>query len=875
MSNARRPEVFISATSADLRSCRELIKQALLTLGCVPVEQTNFPPDYRTVRDMLRAKIQACDAVIHLAGIVYGAEPQSRMADEPRRSYTQMEYDLARELKKPLYVFVCGEDFAYDEHTPEPEDKRALQQAHREAVATGETLRYKVHTRDELALKVRELQTAVEKLGEDLRKARSWLGRGVAVGLILAAALGGGFWWLKQRADTQDASVRDQAKRAEHTEARVAGLETELEKQRRYLKSVADAFTAMQSQLRKLQLNDAMVLDRAIATVAEHEGVPTEELRKGIDLFVAAVRSDPAAGFVDQALAAFAEQNFQAAALAAGEAAQIARRKRLAAEQLVSEGEKTYAAAAAEECEYFKLQGQSYLADSNYDAAAKAFTAALAVLPPNAKPAFAGRLHADLGIALVSSRERQSGANLADTYARAETAFTEARRLISPTEAPGTWSRASIGLATLWIVRSSHVDGPTTIALENRAMDLLHELLQQLPPSLDPRESAYVELFLAEVLLDRARFRVGLELIAILDEARAAADKALQYYQRDKSSMEWAFAQLSLAGIKVMLADSGAPDARRLRQESDQTILDALTILNREDFPGFWAASQRNLSLSHSNAAKEPGADKAAELAAAITHVRAALEVFTRDKDPREWADAMNSLGIYLHAQADIAASTEAPALLAESIATFRAALEIHTREQFPQNWAQVQNNLGRALLAAAAYAEPAEAGALIESAIATYREALKIRTREHFPKYWSKTQRNLAIALVDQARVLSGKAAADAYFESIKTRIPLLDFYKEQNLITDWAYTQADVSYAYMMVANMLDRPHLLLRLSCDAMWLALENLPEENGTEWFEDRMAWLQRTEQRLAKAGLPREQAKPATTTGDSDDPATSR
>ncbi len=103
-----RPEIFISAASGDLRSCRQLIKEALLTLGCVPVEQTNFPPDAATVREMLRTKISACHAVVHLAGEVYGAEPQERKPDDPRRSYTQLEYDIGRELKKPVYVFVCG-----------------------------------------------------------------------------------------------------------------------------------------------------------------------------------------------------------------------------------------------------------------------------------------------------------------------------------------------------------------------------------------------------------------------------------------------------------------------------------------------------------------------------------------------------------------------------------------------------------------------------------------------------------------------------------------------------------------------------------------------------------------------------------------------
>src|SRR5580698_558953 len=100
----QRPEIFVSATSGDLRSCRQLIKEALLTLGCVPVEQTNFPPDAHTVREMLRLRIAACHAMVHVAGEYFGAEPSKRGPQHPRRSYTQMEYDLARQLKKPIYV---------------------------------------------------------------------------------------------------------------------------------------------------------------------------------------------------------------------------------------------------------------------------------------------------------------------------------------------------------------------------------------------------------------------------------------------------------------------------------------------------------------------------------------------------------------------------------------------------------------------------------------------------------------------------------------------------------------------------------------------------------------------------------------------------
>jgi|SRR5208337_210972 len=42
-----RKEVFISATSADLGSYRQVAKEAVLTLGAYPIEERNFPTDYR------------------------------------------------------------------------------------------------------------------------------------------------------------------------------------------------------------------------------------------------------------------------------------------------------------------------------------------------------------------------------------------------------------------------------------------------------------------------------------------------------------------------------------------------------------------------------------------------------------------------------------------------------------------------------------------------------------------------------------------------------------------------------------------------------------------------------------------------------------
>jgi len=145
------PKVFISATSGDLGSIRQVVKETLLTINCHPVEQTNFAPDWRTVEGMLRAKIEDCQALIHIVGMRYGAEPDPATlpSGTPRRSYTQMEYQIGLRLHEQrsdagfrVYAFVCPEDFPYDVPLdpqgnplpPEDADKATLQLAHRDAL---------------------------------------------------------------------------------------------------------------------------------------------------------------------------------------------------------------------------------------------------------------------------------------------------------------------------------------------------------------------------------------------------------------------------------------------------------------------------------------------------------------------------------------------------------------------------------------------------------------------------------------------------------------------------------------------------------------------------------------------------------------------
>jgi hypothetical protein len=155
---AEHAEVFISATTSDLRSYRRAIKDALLTLQIFPIEETNFALAYGQLIMMLRELIGRCDAVIHLAGFHYGAEPPLRPSDQQRRSYTQIEYDIAEELGKRVYLFLAADHCEFDERPVQTEEEQALQLAHRHAIEQCGDIYYRFASREELESRIRELR---------------------------------------------------------------------------------------------------------------------------------------------------------------------------------------------------------------------------------------------------------------------------------------------------------------------------------------------------------------------------------------------------------------------------------------------------------------------------------------------------------------------------------------------------------------------------------------------------------------------------------------------------------------------------------------------------------------------------------------------
>jgi tetratricopeptide (TPR) repeat protein len=308
----RDTRVFISAVTRELGSVRELVRKGLEKNDYHPVEQRSFSLSHRKVKDKLRWRIASCDSVVHIAGHCYGAEPKYRPADAPRRSYTQLEYDMAVELGKPVYVFLTGERFPTDSYKPEAAELRKLQEAHRQHLTSTDGDYTRVDSREELDHEVRSLQLKVERLEEELQQVdrkvaviggrlRGWL---VAVALLGIVALGTvGFVGWRQQVEHQAQKLeraKQERERAEQERERIAAeaARKEAETVEKVQQEFAERFLQQLLSNRKVPAEEAR--QRALSELPALVKLPLAEIESLIN------RRIPLQSPLDRARAALA-----------------------------------------------------------------------------------------------------------------------------------------------------------------------------------------------------------------------------------------------------------------------------------------------------------------------------------------------------------------------------------------------------------------------------------------------------------------------------------------------------------------------------------------------------------------------------------------
>ena len=109
----KRYQVFISSTYEDLKEERSAVIQALLASDYIPAGMELFPASNENQWSLIKNVINECDYYILIIGGRYGS------TNKEGKSYTQLEYEYAKEIGKPLAAFIFDKpEILPDEKTP-------------------------------------------------------------------------------------------------------------------------------------------------------------------------------------------------------------------------------------------------------------------------------------------------------------------------------------------------------------------------------------------------------------------------------------------------------------------------------------------------------------------------------------------------------------------------------------------------------------------------------------------------------------------------------------------------------------------------------------------------------------------------------------
>lgn len=99
----RREQVFVSSTYVDLIEERRAVIQGLLEADCIPSGMELFPASDAEKWNLIKGVIGDCDYYLLIIGGRYGS-----VAPETDLSFTEMEYDYAVSIGKPVMAFLHG-----------------------------------------------------------------------------------------------------------------------------------------------------------------------------------------------------------------------------------------------------------------------------------------------------------------------------------------------------------------------------------------------------------------------------------------------------------------------------------------------------------------------------------------------------------------------------------------------------------------------------------------------------------------------------------------------------------------------------------------------------------------------------------------------
>ncbi|MDD3257426.1 MAG: DUF4062 domain-containing protein, partial [Methanocorpusculum sp.] len=111
----KKYQIFISSTYEDLKEERQAAIKSVLRIGHIPTGMELFHASNDDQWKVITKIIDECDYYLLIIGGRYGS------LDDSGISYTEKEYDYAKEIGKPIIAFVHNDDNYLDETEKNPD----------------------------------------------------------------------------------------------------------------------------------------------------------------------------------------------------------------------------------------------------------------------------------------------------------------------------------------------------------------------------------------------------------------------------------------------------------------------------------------------------------------------------------------------------------------------------------------------------------------------------------------------------------------------------------------------------------------------------------------------------------------------------------
>ncbi|MDF7776947.1 DUF4062 domain-containing protein [Sphingomonas sp. AOB5] len=351
----------------------------------------------------------------------------------------------------------------------------------------------------------------------------------------------------------------------------------------------------------------------------------------------------------------------------------------------------------------------------------------------------------NLGNALKVQGERtvgEAGLALLDdavsTYRATLNVHTEAAM-------PSNWAGTQNNLGNALKVQGERTAGEVGLRLLNEAVTAYRAALTVHTETTMPVYWSVTQNNLGSVLQEQGQRTGGGAGLALLNEAAATYRAALTVRTEAAMPIEWATTQNNLGNTLAIQGERTDGElGLELLAEAVTAYRAALTVRTEITAPTQWATTQNNLGNALATlGARTAGEPGRALLTEAVTAYRAALTIRTEAAMPIQWAMTHNNLGNALKKQGERTGGEAGRALLDDAIIALHAALTVRTEVAMPADYAMTTENLGLCHETIANLG--IDVSENLHLAEARLLAALRVYTPEHMPYYHEKATRILA----------------------------------------------------------------------------------------------------------------------------------